>query len=180
MFEAEQIENWIGVEVIGPDGEKVGKLEDVFAQAGGGDATIGAIKTGAFGRKHRLVPLEGATVGRDYVRVAYDADRVKDSPEIDEDGRISQEEASGLFSHYGLERTTAGSGEFEAASARNQRRAEVDAATERADELEAQALKDAELARSQQGSAEEAEQRRREAQEEADRLRAEAAQREGS
>lgn len=179
MFEAERIEDWIGVDVIGPDGEKVGKLEDVFTRSETDDsAAIGAIKTGAFGRKHRLVPFEGATVGRDYVRVRYDADRVKDSPEIDEDGRISAAEASGLFGHYGLDRSATGSGEYEAASSRNERRAEVDAANERAAELEAQAQEDAETARSQKDSADQAERRRVEALEEAERLRAEAAQRE--
>lgn len=187
MFEAERIEDWIGTDVVDADGEKVGKLEDVFAESGPAQPTIGAIKTGAFGRKHRLVPLEGAAVGRDYVRVRQTVEQVKDSPEAADDGVLSAEEANGLYSYYGLERPAdSGGDDLEAASAREDRRAEAEAASKRADELEEEAARQAERANaksdesaSAKGSADEAEHRRREAQEEADRLRAEAAQREG-
>lgn len=183
MAQAERIEDWIGADVIDPEGEKVGKLEDVFSEDGSDEdeGSIGAIKAGAFGRKHRLIPLAGATVGPDYVRVRYDAELVKGSPEASDDGRISSEESAGLLSHYGLSRSSEGSGEYEAASAKAEREAAADEAANRADELEAEAEREGERAstmqdesQTAQSSAEEATDRQQRALTEAERLRQEA------
>lgn len=184
MFEVERIEDWIGVEVVDSDGEKVGKLDDVFAEAEGEEPAIASVKAGTFGRKHRLVPLEGATLGRDYVRIPHGAERIEEAPELDDDARVSGEHAAALFAHYGVQRSSSGSADYEAASVREERRAEAEAAANRADELEAEAERQGERARSLQeqseethGTAQDADQSRQDALAEAERLRREAGER---
>jgi sporulation protein YlmC with PRC-barrel domain len=66
-MEIERIEDWIGREVVDAEGQKVGKLDEVYFR--GDDAVIGEVKVGVLTRKRVLVPLEGAAVTRDSVRV---------------------------------------------------------------------------------------------------------------
>ena len=87
MVEIEQIEEWKGQDVVDRDGEKIGKLEDVYFEAGSRDAVFGCVKSGMFGRRHLLVPLAGASVSRElnrHLRVSVEAryDRVKGTEEV--------------------------------------------------------------------------------------------------
>lgn len=66
-MEIERIEDWIGREVLDPDGNKVGKLKEVYFR--GDAAEIGEVKPGAFSRKRLFVPLAGAAATRDSLRV---------------------------------------------------------------------------------------------------------------
>lgn len=66
-MDIEAIEEWIGREVCGPDGEKLGKLKEVYFE--GDTATVGEVKPGVLSRKRLLVPLTDATVTRDTVGV---------------------------------------------------------------------------------------------------------------
>jgi hypothetical protein len=65
--------------------------------------SFGAVKVGMVGR-HRLVfvPLDRATVGPGYVKIAYDKKQVKDAPSIDTDGELPAEDEEAVFEHYGL------------------------------------------------------------------------------
>ena len=55
-------------------------------------------------RRHRLVfvPLDRATVGPSYVKVAYGKKQVKDAPSIDTDGELPATDEEAVFKHYGL------------------------------------------------------------------------------
>jgi hypothetical protein len=53
-------------------------------------------------RKLTFVPLNRATVGPSYVRVAYPRKQVRDAFQIDPDGELAAEAEPGLFEHYGL------------------------------------------------------------------------------
>ena len=59
------------------------------------------IGTGFFGTKRVLVPIEGATVEGDEIRIRYSADQVKHSPDIDSD-EISYEREQELYAYYRL------------------------------------------------------------------------------
>jgi hypothetical protein len=73
-MEIERIEDWIGREVVDTDGNKIGKLDEVYYD--GDAAVVGEVKHGLLSRKRELVPLRGAVVTRDSVRVegTYDGD----------------------------------------------------------------------------------------------------------
>ena len=55
--------------VIAPDGQKVGKLEDLLYDKESGGTSLLLVKTGRLSGRRRVVPLMGASFSRDYVRV---------------------------------------------------------------------------------------------------------------
>ena len=62
-----------------------------------------AVKTGMFGSKVSFVPIAEASEAGGDVRVPYDKQQVKDAPNAEADGELSQEEEASLYSHYGLD-----------------------------------------------------------------------------
>jgi hypothetical protein len=60
----EDIKEWRGQDVIDSQGEKLGKLEDVYYDTESDAPAFGAIKSGLVGKHITLVPLAGATAGQ--------------------------------------------------------------------------------------------------------------------
>jgi hypothetical protein len=112
MFEADEIRDWREHDVIDPDGDKIGKLESIYVDTATDEPAFAALEIGMIGR-HRLtfVPLDHATVGPSYLRVAYPKKLVKDALQIDTDGELVAEEEPALFEHYGLTYQPGASGE---------------------------------------------------------------------
>lgn len=103
MFEADEIRDWRGLDVVDQDGAKVGALEAVYFDTASEQPAFASLRVGWPGR-HRLVfvPLGGARVSPKHVRVLADKKLIKDAPSIDTDGELTAEAEPGLFSHYGL------------------------------------------------------------------------------
>lgn len=103
MFEAGDIREWRGHDVVDPDGHKIGQLEAVYVDTGTDLPSFGTVTVGMVGR-HRLVfvPLDKATVGPNYLKVAYGKKQVKDAPSIDTDGELPATDEAAVFNHYGL------------------------------------------------------------------------------
>lgn len=102
MVGVEGIAEWIGREVVDRDGEKVGKLADVYYDTADSEAAFVAVKSGTFGRSHSVAPLRGATLARDYVRLDAPRELVKDAPSEDAGGRLTGVDALAVLRHYGL------------------------------------------------------------------------------
>ena len=102
MVGVEGIADWIGRDVVDRDGEKVGKLEDVYYDTADSDPAFVSVKMGTFGRSHPLAPLRGATLSRDYVRLAAPKELVKDAPEDISGGRLTGVDAVAVLKHFGL------------------------------------------------------------------------------
>jgi hypothetical protein len=178
MASVEQISEWLGQKVVDADGEPLGKLEDVYYERTRGEPELALVKSGLFGRKHTIVPLHGATVGREHVRIAYGSEQISqaaDAAELDPGETLVGERAQQLGAAYGLQ--LAG-GDLDSGNALAERRAAADGAEERAGELEAEAHERSQVAddaqaraREQSAQAAEAEKAAREAREEASRLR---------
>jgi uncharacterized protein (TIGR02271 family) len=90
-----------GGPVYDVDGEKIGKVEEIYYDQQTRIPEWIGIGTGFFGSKRVLVPVKGAAVQDDGLMVAYPKDQVKDSPDIDEE-EISQQSEAELASYYGL------------------------------------------------------------------------------
>jgi len=103
MFEAENIRDWRGQNVVDADGHKIGELEAIYVDTGTDLPSFGTVKVGMVGR-HRLVfvHLDKATVGPGYLKVAYNKKQVKDAPSIDTDGELLAADEEAVFAHYGL------------------------------------------------------------------------------
>jgi len=98
----EGIADWIGREVVDREGEKVGKLADVYYDTADSEPVFVTVKSGTFGRSHSVAPLQGATLARDYVRLDAPKELVKDAPSADAGGRLTGVDASAVLTHYGL------------------------------------------------------------------------------
>jgi len=172
-MEIEDIEEWKGQNVVDCDGEKIGKLEDVYFEAGSREAVFGCVKSGMLGRRHLLVPLAGASVSRDHLRVAYQHDHVKDGPQAEPGATLESGTEQELARHYEIELPPAVDG-YESASARAEREAQAREATEKAEELEALADRKAAEAREGELQADDTRRQAQQAQDERDRALREA------
>jgi hypothetical protein len=106
----EDVKEWRGQDVLGSDGDKLGKLDEVYYDTESDAPAFGAVKSGLLGKKVTLVPLAGATVGQSHLRVRVAKDEFKDAPSFDPDAELSLDDESGTYRHYGLEYVAAWQG----------------------------------------------------------------------
>lgn len=91
-----------GRDAFDADGNKIGTIDEIYEDTETGKPEWMAVKTGLFGSKVSFVPLADASEGADGIRVPYSKDQVKDAPNADPEGELSQEEEARLYGHYGL------------------------------------------------------------------------------
>jgi sporulation protein YlmC with PRC-barrel domain len=97
---------WHGKMLIDRDGEKIGKLQDVYVDVETDEPQFGTVKEGLIGRHLTFVPLSGIKVGPDGLQVAVSRQQVKDAPNIEQHGEeLSQADESALYHHYELNYT---------------------------------------------------------------------------
>ncbi len=92
-----------GQDLYDRDGDKIGTIEEIYLDAQSGQPEWALVNTGLFGTKSTFVPLQEAGENEGALRVPYEKAQVKDAPQLDADGELSQEDESALYSHYGLE-----------------------------------------------------------------------------
>lgn len=176
MADIEDIESWIGADVVDPDDAKIGKVDEFLVDRRTGEAVFAVAKTSVLGRRH-TVPLQGATFSRGHVRVLVPKQLADAAPQVEGD-TVGGTDAATLRRHYGLTEERPGDPdevELESASSLARRRAAFDADQARAEELEREAeRKDAEATDHLAASSQE-EGTASAAASERDRLRAEAA-----
>ncbi|MGW4064861.1 DUF2382 domain-containing protein [Amycolatopsis sp. NPDC004747] len=102
MARTMQPEELIDSAVVDPEGNKLGKVGNVYLADATHQPEWITVKTGLFGTKESFVPLSGAHTDEDGVHVRVDKDSVSDAPRIDADGHLSPEESTRLYQHYGL------------------------------------------------------------------------------
>ena len=103
MFEAADIREWRGHNVVDAGGHKIGELEAVYVDTGTDVPSFGTVRVGMPTRRRLVfVPLDDATVGPGYLKVRYDKRQVKDAPAIDTDGELPAGDEEAIFKHYGL------------------------------------------------------------------------------
>jgi sporulation protein YlmC with PRC-barrel domain len=110
MPEQGQVMEWRGSEVVDQDGDKVGKIDEIYIDRETGKPEWAIVNTGLFGRKSSFVPLKDALREGDMIRVPYQKGHIKDAPKVDPDGEISPEEEQQVYAHYGLDYSQAQSG----------------------------------------------------------------------
>src|SRR4051812_27979866 len=97
-----QLRDCIGQQLIGNDGEKIGKIADVYLDEETNKPEWFAVTTGFFGTNVSFVPIAEASAYGGDISVPYSKDQVKDAPNAAPDGELSQDEESRLYAHYGL------------------------------------------------------------------------------
>jgi PRC-barrel domain protein len=133
-----EIEQWDGQTVVDCDGKKIGTVEDVYLAAGSSEAVFAYVKTGMLGRGHCLVPLAGASLSGDHVRVAHQQDHIKGAPHFEPGATLDFGMEQDLARHYDIDLTAPPVGDasrYESARALRQLQAQAREMTMRADEI---------------------------------------------
>ncbi|HEY2237424.1 MAG TPA: PRC and DUF2382 domain-containing protein [Streptosporangiaceae bacterium] len=114
MTSPEQWNDIIGSTAIDADGDKVGKVGQIYLNDATSDPEWVTVSTGLFGTKESFAPLYGAQPGDGELRLAVTKQLIKDAPNIDTDGHLDGSEIDTLYQHYSghLNRTsTPGTGD---------------------------------------------------------------------
>jgi hypothetical protein len=100
------VAEWHGRMLVDADGEKIGKLEEVYVDVENDVPQFATVKEGFISRHLTFVPLGGLTVGPDQLQVAVTKAQVQSAPNIEQHGEeLSQESESALYHHYELNYT---------------------------------------------------------------------------
>jgi PRC-barrel domain len=100
------VAEWHGKMLVDRDGQKIGKLQDVYVDVENDEPQFGTIKEGFIGRHLTFVPLGGITVGPDELQVPVAKALVESAPNIELHGEeLSQADESALYHHFELNYT---------------------------------------------------------------------------
>jgi uncharacterized protein (TIGR02271 family) len=101
---SEDMAHWVDRTVYDTNGEKIGKVGQLWTDDDDGRASWVTVRTGLFGMNETFLPVQGMHPrGDGDLETPFAKDRVKDAPNISPDsGRIDYEQESRLYAHYGL------------------------------------------------------------------------------
>ncbi len=99
---------WRGHELIDRDGEKIGKIDEIYMDRHSGEPAWVTVKSGLLSKHVTVVPIGDSMSEGEIVRVPYDKEHVLSSPEIDPDSELSESDEGALYDHYGVERQERG------------------------------------------------------------------------
>jgi uncharacterized protein (TIGR02271 family) len=102
MIDTASLSSLAGKHVVGTDGEKIGKLTDVYESTDGGGGTFATVTTGLFGGGASFFPLDAAELRGNDVVVPYTKSFVKDAPRVENDEELTAPEEQRLFEYYSL------------------------------------------------------------------------------
>jgi uncharacterized protein YrrD len=106
MADHQNIAEWHGKTLVDRDGQKIGKLQDVYVDVETDEPMFGTVKEGLIGRHLTFVPLAGLTFGPDSLQMAVTREQVKNAPNIGLHGdELSRADESALYHHYELNYT---------------------------------------------------------------------------
>jgi uncharacterized protein (TIGR02271 family) len=103
MLSMEQVHGVIGGNAYASDGDKLGRIGQVFLDDETGEPEFVTVNTGLFGTSESFVPIAEASQTGDGLTVPYTKDHVKDAPHVDvAGGHLSRDEEERIYVHYGL------------------------------------------------------------------------------
>ena len=102
------VADWRGKMLIDREGEKIGKLQDVYVDVETDDPQFVTVKEGFLDRHLTFVPVGGMRVSPDGLQVAVTKDQVRSAPNIaQQGGELSESDESALYHHFELNYTPA-------------------------------------------------------------------------
>jgi uncharacterized protein (TIGR02271 family) len=102
MIDTDSLDSLAGKHVVGPDGEKIGKVGDVYEATDGGGGTFATVNTGLFGSGSSFFPLDSAELDGDNVVLPYSKAFIKDAPRVENDEELTAPEEDRLFEYYSV------------------------------------------------------------------------------
>lgn len=93
----------MGTTAYADDGDKIGEVDTVYVDDDSKEPKFVLVNTGLFGMRSSFVPLEGASLDGDALRLPYSKDKVQDAPNMEADGDLAPDEEQELFRYYGMD-----------------------------------------------------------------------------
>jgi len=96
-----------GYNVVDSAGNNIGTVDNVWVDDATNELEFVGVKTGwLFGKTH-IIPCADAQISDGTITVPYAEDQIKDAPSFGADDELSPEDEQGVYSYYGLGRSTA-------------------------------------------------------------------------
>ena len=102
----EEVRGWSGRVMIDRDGNRLGEITDIYLDRETDRPEWAVVRTGLFGLRSSFVPLTEAREVSDQIQVPHERTLVKDAPNIEADGQLSEAEEAELYRHYSLDYDT--------------------------------------------------------------------------
>src|SRR5580698_4650399 len=100
------VAEWHGKMLVDRNGEKIGKLQDVYVDVETDVPQFATVKEGFLDRHLTFVPLADLRVGPEELQVAVSREQVQDAPNLQLQGEeLSQKDESALYHHFQLNYT---------------------------------------------------------------------------
>jgi len=104
MLTPEELEHVIGGTAYSREGEKIGRIGNVYVDDETGQPQFLSVTTGLFGTNQTFVPAAEAERDGDRVTVPFAKESVKDAPNVRPDhGHLDLEDERRIFDFYGLQ-----------------------------------------------------------------------------
>jgi uncharacterized protein YrrD len=95
------VADWQGKTLVDQNGEKIGKLQDVYVDVETDEPQFGTVKEGIIDRHLTFVPLGGIQIGPDNLQVSTTKEKVRSAPDLEMHGdELSQADESALYHHF--------------------------------------------------------------------------------
>jgi sporulation protein YlmC with PRC-barrel domain len=96
-----EVGEWHGKMILDCNGEKIGRLQDIYVDVETDESKFATVKEGLIDRHLTFVPLAGIRVGPDDLQVSVSKELVRSAPDLDLHGEeLSQSDESALYHHF--------------------------------------------------------------------------------
>jgi uncharacterized protein (TIGR02271 family) len=92
----------VDAEVFDPSGDRIGKVGEVYLRDDSQQPAWIMVKSGLFNNRETMVPLQGARMHEHGVQVGVTKEKIKEAPQLDPHGRLSEQDSMELYRHYGI------------------------------------------------------------------------------
>jgi hypothetical protein len=103
MTSPEQLRGIVGATAFDRDGDKLGRIGQVYRDDDTDQPKWITVHTGLFGMNESFVPLQGAQFDDDRVTVAYDKDTVKNAPNVSGEQHLDVQEERFVGEQVGVD-----------------------------------------------------------------------------
>ena len=100
MTTPQETPDYIHRAAVDPEGNKIGKISQVYNDDQTGQPLWVLVETGLFGTRQSFAPIHGSRLDGELVVLAVSKDQVKDAPNIDRDAHLSESEQDALRQYY--------------------------------------------------------------------------------
>ncbi len=95
-----------GREVTDSNGNKIGKVDGVWVDDATNTLEFIGVKIGMLMGKTHIIPVDQGQTSGGTISVPYDESKIKDAPSFGADDELSPDDEDGIYSYYGVDRST--------------------------------------------------------------------------